>query len=210
MNKKAALRGLYGITDASLLNDESSLLHAVEQALLGGMRILQYRDKSLPYSQSLDHAQKLLTLCHNYQAVFIVNDDVELAAEVQADGVHVGGSDASVESARQRLGPDTVIGHSCYNRLDLAIEAQAQGADYVAFGRFFPSRTKPQAVLADGDVLMQASEELEIPVCAIGGITIDNASVLIEQGADMVAVIDNLFSSEQIEMQARRFNRLFQ
>lgn len=210
MNKAVALQGLYGITDARLLSDESSLLHAVEQALFGGMRILQYRDKSLPYSQRLVHAQKLLSLCHNHQAIFIINDDVELAAEVQADGVHVGGSDASIASARQRLGPDAVIGHSCYNRLDLAIDAQAQGADYVAFGRFFPSRTKPQALLADVDILNQANRKIEIPLCAIGGITTDNASELIARGADMIAVIDNLFSSTQIEVQARRFNSLFQ
>jgi thiamine-phosphate pyrophosphorylase len=206
---KIKLAGLYGITDASLLPTTSSLMSAVEAALQGGMNILQYRDKTLPLSEKRHQARLLRQLCTDYQALLIINDDVELALDVDADGVHLGKSDSDIQLARQRLGTDSIIGGSCYNRLELAVEAERAGFDYVAFGRFFPSLTKPEAVQADPQMLQQAREQLSIPICAIGGIKLDNAEQLVRQGIDMIAVINDLFSASDIRQRAQDFCNLF-
>ena len=203
------LSGLYGITDPEILPDTHRLLEAVEQALAGGMRMLQYRAKSISFAQRRTEARLLRQLCHDNQALFIINDDLQLALECDADGVHVGREDESIGRARELLGPEAVIGCSCYNRLENALEAQAQGADYVAFGRFFASQTKPQAVQADPDLLAEAHGKLEIPICAIGGVTVDNAPILIEQGVDMLAVIRGLFAARDIQATAQAMSRLF-
>ncbi len=194
MPERARLRGLYGITDETLLPHTHALLSASEAALRGGMSILQYRAKSLTQAEKTRQAVALRRLCDEFGALFIVNDDVDLAKTVAADGVHVGRDDAAIEQARAMLGAEAIIGVSCYNRLDLALQAQQQGADYVAFGRFFASNTKPQAVQAEPDLLQQAKAQLDIPLCAIGGITTGNADQLVAQGADMIAVIDDLFA----------------
>ncbi len=206
---RARLRGLYGITDHQLLTDLTSLTDAVSQALQGGMRVLQYRAKRLAPGQRLEQARALRELCSNHQALFIINDDVELALAVAADGVHLGREDPSIARARSQLGAQALIGCSCYNRLELAQQAQAQGADYVAFGRFFPSLTKPDAVQAEPALVKQARSALTIPICAIGGITPHNASILVEQGADMIAVIQGLFAQHNVFQQAQQFSRLF-
>ncbi len=206
---RSRLHGLYGITDHQLLTDLNSLTDAVSQALQGGMRVLQYRAKQLPSSQRLTQARALRQLCTEHQALFIINDDVELALTVSADGVHLGRQDASITEARAQLGAQSIIGCSCYNRLELAQQAQAEGADYVAFGRFFPSRTKPDAVQAEPALLAQARAELSIPLCAIGGIDPDNASILIEQGADMIALIQGLFAHKDVFARAQKLSRLF-
>ena len=148
-------------------------------------------------------------LCREHGAISIINDDVELAAEVGADGVHIGKDDAALSAARARLGQGAVIGMSCYNRLELALDAECQSADYAAFGAFFPSRTKPNAVFADIDLLREAKEKMNIPVCAIGGITAERAQTLVEVGADMLAVISDVFAADDIEAAARRFAQLF-
>jgi len=155
-------------------------------------------------------AGEVVRLCRAYGALSIVNDDVELAARVGADGVHIGKEDAALAYARNRLGQGAVIGVSCYNRLDLALEAAAQGADYVAFGSFFPSRVKPEAVPASLDLLREARQTLSLPLCAIGGITADNAAPLVEAGADMLAVISDVFAAAEIEAAARRYAPLFE
>lgn len=203
MNNK--LSGLYGITDPQLLPDTDTLLSSVELALQGGMSILQYRAKSVPGREQITQAGQLKKLCQHYQAIFIINDNVELAGKVQADGIHLGRDDVSITAARERLGEKTIIGCSCYNRLDLALYAQQQGTDYVAFGRFYPSRNKPGAVQAPLQLLQQARSVLDVPVCAIGGITTHNAGILIKRGADMVAVIDDLFSASDVYQQAKDF-----
>ena len=203
------LKGLYGVTDSQLLPDDRILLEAVEQALMGDMKVLQYRDKSLDHEKRLRQASTLRVLCHKYGALFIINDDIELAAESEADGVHLGQQDESVESARNRLGDYAIIGISCEGSLDQARAAVEQGANYIAFGRFFPSRTKPDAKPADLSLLPAAKEAFNIPVVAIGGITVDNAPQLVEVGADMVAVVHNLFASTDIQSRARSFAELF-
>ena len=204
------LKGLYGVTDSHLLPDDNSLLHAAEQALRGGMKVLQYRDKSDDQNKRLRQAGALKVLCHQHQAILIINDDVELAAAVEADGVHVGQSDASVAEARARLGDYAVIGVSCSGSIELAQKAVDAGANYIAFGKFFDSITKPDAKTASIGVLPEAKQRFEVPVVAIGGITVDNASQIIEAGADMIAVVNNLFAAPDIQRRARELNKLYQ
>lgn len=141
------LAGLYTIADTQYL-DDARLLPAVGEAIAGGARVIQYRDKKHNAEARLEQAKKLAKLCRQHSVLFIINDDVELAKQVQATGVHLGREDASLAQARAQLGPQPIIGVSCYNNLAHAVKAQAEGADYVAFGSFFPSRTKPQAVRA--------------------------------------------------------------
>lgn len=198
------LRGLYAITDQVLIPD-ATFSQRVEAALRGGARIVQYRDKRENDVLRQQLAAELVRLCREYGALSIINDDVELAAKVGADGVHIGKDDAAFTLARALLGQGAIIGVSCYNRLELALDAQKQGADYVAFGAFFPSKTKPEAVPASLDLLRAAKEQLNIPTCAIGGITHANAPTLVEAGADMVAVISDIFTASDIEASTRRF-----
>ncbi|MEF3194210.1 MAG: thiamine phosphate synthase [Halothiobacillaceae bacterium] len=208
MDKREALRGLYVITDTALIPDDR-FAERVEAALRGGARIVQYRDKRRDAGVRLRLAAELVSLCRTHGALSIINDDVELAAEVAADGVHLGKEDAALGQARNRLGQGAVIGVSCYNRLELALEAAAEGADYVAFGSFFPSRTKPEAVPANMDLLREARKKLSLPLCAIGGITADHAAPLIEAGADMLAVISDVFAAADVEAAACRYAPLF-
>ena len=172
--KKPVCRGLYAITDAVLLPDER-LLAAVEQAIVGGARWVQYRDKSEDGGRRLAQAHGLNQLCRRHQIPLIVNDDVELAAQVGAAGVHIGRDDPAFATARARLGETALIGISCYDRLTLALDAERAGADYVAFGAFFPSPTKPDEIRAPLGLLREAKVSLKVPVVAIGGITLDNA-----------------------------------
>jgi len=202
------LRGLYAITDARV-TDPKQIVRAVEQALLGGARLVQYRDKGDDDARRAETAGRLRRLTRTHGALLIINDDVELAAQSGADGVHIGRHDAALREARARLGREAIIGVSCYNQFQLAQQAVAAGADYVAFGRFFPSRTKPDAVPADLDLLCRAKRELDVPVAAIGGIGIDNAAPLVAAGADMLAVVDGLFAQADIRAAAERFRALF-
>ena len=202
------LRGLYAITDARE-TDPQKIAHAVEQALLGGARIVQFRDKSDNRPRRLRSARALRELTRQHQALLIINDDVTLAAQSEADGVHIGRHDTELRKARSQLGADAIIGVSCYNQFLLAQQAAQAGADYIAFGRFFPSRTKPDAVPASLHLLQQAKQELDIPVVAIGGITTDNATPLIEAGADMLAVVDGLFAQPDIRAASEKLRKLF-
>lgn len=233
MKKSEALRGLYVITDTALIPD-AQFPERVEAALRGGARIVQYRDKrgdhALTDSPGANRgspqgepeggrprmvgirerlAGEMVRLCREYGATSIINDDVELAARIGADGVHVGRDDAALEHARERLGQGAIIGVSCYNRIELALAGAEAGADYVAFGSFFASRVKPEAVPASPDLLREARKELSIPLCAIGGITADNAAPLVEAGADMLAVISDVFAAADVEAAARRYAPLF-
>lgn len=202
-----ALRGLYVITD-NRLTPHDQLLECVEQALRGGAAIVQYRDKRSNYATRLEEANALKRLCRDYDALFIVNDDVLLAQRCAAHGVHLGQDDEVLASARDFLGPNYIIGASCYNRMDLAVQAVKAGADYIAFGRFFPSGTKPGAVQADPALLQQA-RALDVPVCAIGGITEANAAELIAAGADMIAVVEGVFGQPDITAATARLASLF-
>jgi thiamine-phosphate pyrophosphorylase len=198
------LRGLYAITDGG-----PQIAAAVEAAIRGGARLLQYRDKSADPARRLVQARSLLELCHGHGLSLIVNDDVALAAEAGADGVHLGKDDGRVQDARVRLGPRAMIGVSCYDSLERALQAAHDGADYVAFGSFFASSSKPQAIPAPLSLLVEARRNLSIPLCAIGGITPDNGAGLISAGADMLAVINGLFASDDVEKEARRYAALF-
>lgn len=209
--KHPAIHGLYAITDPALIPDRQ-LLPAAEAALRGGARLLQYRDKTATPAQRRHRASQLQTLCRQYGALFLVNDDPALAADIEADGVHIGQSDGGIARARQRLGPGKIIGVTCHGDLTLAEQAAEGGADYVAFGRFFPSRTKPQAPPADPAILDQARQRLTIPLVAIGGIDSDNGGQLLERGADALAVIHALFSDpapDQVERAAQQLSALF-
>jgi thiamine-phosphate pyrophosphorylase len=202
------LQGLYAITDASLI-PEQRFSATIEQALKGGARIIQYRDKSSDGDKRRQQARDIKALCEKYNAVFIVNDDLALTLEVDADGVHIGNHDTALNDARAQLGQDKIIGVSCYNDFQLALQAQANGADYIAFGSFFSSNIKPDAKRADMDLLRRAKLEIILPVCAIGGITHNNANSLIQSGADMLAVISDVFETEQVEQAAQAFSSLF-
>lgn len=207
MNKPAC-QGLYAITDALLIADDL-LLHAVEQALLGGAQLIQYRDKSGNSTRQLTQAQALSALCQRYNVPLIINDDVELAAACAAAGVHLGRDDPALAAARARLGKQALIGVSCYNRLELAVAAEQAGADYVAFGAIFPSPTKPGETRASVALLREARAALRIPIAAIGGITPDNAPLLLDVGADMLAVVSGVFAQPDIRAAAARYAALF-
>lgn len=202
-----AIAGLYAIADTQYLS-ESSLHNAVAQAIAGGARMVQYRDKTGATGTRLKQAQSLAALCRTQRLAFIVNDDVELAHALGA-GVHLGRDDMRVAQARARLGRDALIGVSCYNEITRATEAQAQGCSYVAFGSFFPSPTKPGAVHVDVALLRSVRRMLHVPVVAIGGITPENGAGLIEAGADALAVIGGLFNAPDVTAAARRYAALF-
>lgn len=208
MNSRQQLRGLYAITDSGLACGRD-LGGSVSAALQGGAKIIQYRDKSSDRERQFTEAAQLLRLTQAHHALLIINDDVELAAGTGADGVHLGRHDMSFAQARQRLGRHAIIGASCYNRLDLAHQAQQAGADYVAFGRFFPSQTKPEAIQATPDLLQQARLELDLPLVAIGGITPENGGPLITAGADMLAVINAVFGQPDIRQACAQFRPIF-
>ena len=208
-NKAGLIQGLYAITDAELIAD-NDLFTAVEAAILGGAKVIQYRNKSASQLQQYQQALQISSLCRQHHVLFIINDDPVLAREVNADGVHVGRDDGKIADARQQLGAHAIIGVSCYNQLKNAEDAIAQGADYVAFGRFFPSQTKPHALQAELSLLDQASRHLSVPIVAIGGITLHNARQLISHGADAIAVIHSLFHDKQEIMNtAKAYQALF-
>ncbi|MEW8494314.1 MAG: thiamine phosphate synthase [Candidatus Thiodiazotropha taylori] len=201
-------QGLYAITDSRLCPSDR-ILQQVESALAGGARIIQYRDKRQDRTGSAAQLREMLKLCERANALLIINDDIELALITKAHGVHLGHEDATLSEARERLGPTAVIGVSCYNRLELAREAEEMGADYVAFGRFFPSRTKPDAVSADPGLLLSARQTIRKPLVAIGGISHENGAQLIAAGADMLAVIEAVFGQPDVEAASRRLSALF-
>ncbi|NWA04346.1 thiamine phosphate synthase [Pseudomonas gingeri] len=203
------LRGLYAITDSQLL--AGKFLSYVEAALEGGVTLLQYRDKSADEARRLREAETLLKLCERYKTRLIINDDAELAARLGV-GVHLGQTDGPLTPARALLGSKAIIGSTCHAQLELAEQAAREGASYVAFGRFFNSNTKPGAPAADIALLERARPALHLPICVIGGITLDNAAPLVAHGADLLAVIHGLFGAEnaqEVTRRARAFNALF-
>jgi thiamine-phosphate pyrophosphorylase len=198
------MRGLYAITPDSA--DTDSLARKVEQALKAGVAMLQYRNKIISKDKRLLQAKELAPLARGYGVPFIVNDDVEIALAVGANGVHLGKEDGDLAAARAKL-PGKIIGASCYNDLELARAAVRTGANYVAFGSVFPSPTKPQAVRAP---LSLFKSNLGVALCAIGGITLDNAPQAIAAGASLLAVISDLFDAPDIAARATLYRKLFQ
>ena len=204
------LRGLYAITDSQLL--AGKFLAYVEAALEGGVTLLQYRDKSSDDARRLREAEALRNLCERYKTQLIINDDAELAARLGV-GVHLGQTDGPLAPVRALLGHKAIVGATCHASLALAEQAASEGASYVAFGRFFNSNTKPGAPSANLELLEQVRIKLHIPVCAIGGITLENAAPLVAHGVDLLAVVHGLFgadSSAEVTRRARAFNALLQ
>ena len=205
--KNNRLKGLYLISNHQQFEDQR-LFDDIDLALQGGVKILQYRDKSVNRQKRLLQCRQLRKKTADCGCLLIINDDIDLAHQVDADGVHLGQEDGSIPQARQLLGDDKIIGVSCYNKMELARQAADDGADYIAFGRFFPSRTKPSAIQAHAEILHQA-KILQIPIVAIGGISQDNAPGLINAGADMIAVIDAVFGQSDIKTATQQFKNLF-
>lgn len=198
------ISGLYAITP----DCDEGLVRKVESALKGGARVLQYRNKSADLHKKKEQALSLKKLCKAHGVPLIINDDIDLAIEIDADGAHVGSDDLEVGLARRML-KKKLLGVSCYDSIELAVQAQDLGADYVAFGSFFPSSTKPDAVKASPGLLQMSKLSIKIPVVAIGGITPENGELLIESGADALAVISSLFDAPDITASARQFSELF-
>lgn len=202
---KFPARGLYAITQPEAKTIQQ-VINEVEAALKGGANIVQYRDKQ-PID-ALTLASELLSLCHSYKVPLLINDNLSLAAQIGADGVHLGKDDGDLTLARQMLGEDAIIGISCYNDVLKAQIMADQGASYVAFGRFFSSGSKPLAAAADISSLNQAKALIKVPIVAIGGILPSNGGQLLAAGADVLAVIGGLFDHEP-ESAARQYLRLF-
>jgi thiamine-phosphate pyrophosphorylase len=211
MTYRGRLRGLYVITPEN--PDAAAWIARVGAALHGGARLLQYRDKSGDAARQRETALALRALTREYGALFIVNDSIPLALAVDADGVHLGGDDGDLSAAREALGRDRLLGASCYADFGRARAAVRAGADYVAFGTVFASPTKPRAVRADLGLFRRCRDELGVPACAIGGITRENAASVAAAGADMLAVISDVFEAGDtaaIAARARAYRTLFE
>lgn len=202
-------RGLYVITDRDLCV-ESGMTASVRAALRGGSAIVQYRDKTGDHRRRQREAAALARECRNANALFIVNDDPELARACDAGGVHLGGEDTDLAQARQIIGDKRLIGVSCYDSIERARDAVAGGCDYVAFGSAFPSPTKPGAVHAPLRLFTEAARELQVPVVAIGGLTPANGGRLVAAGCHALAVISGVFGQPDPEAAARQYVRLFE
>lgn len=199
------LRGVYLITP----QPPAPVRAIVAAGLRGGVRIVQFRIKEGSTTEKYALACELQTLCRQYNALFIINDDIALCQQIGADGIHLGAEDRPLTEARRILGPHAIIGASCYNQIERAQLAQAQGASYVAFGAVYPSPTKPDACRADLALFQQARTSLEVPVCAIGGITPDNAAPLVAAGANLLAVIQGISAAPDPENASHQLCSLF-
>ena len=199
--------GIYLISDYKNLAIDD-LLDKTEKILDVGISLFQFRDKNSKYEIKKSTALKLQTLCKKYNTLFIINDDVVLAKEISADGVHLGGDDMDIDMARKILG-DKIIGVSCYNNLEDAITAEIMGADYITLGSFFNSPTKPEARKIAIDLLPIAKSKLNIPVVAIGGITPENGKQLVDNKADFLAIISGIYASTDIINSVKAYKNLF-
>lgn len=204
---KFPAQGLYAITQTDNKSADT-IIKEVVAAIKGGAVVVQYRDKNPVDAIAL--ATQLFKVCHENNVPLLINDDVDLAMAVGADGVHIGKEDGAIAHARARLGATAIIGASCYNSVERALEAQAQGATYVAFGRFFPSNSKPLAAPAELTTLQAAKLKISVPTVAIGGILPENAGQLLNAGANLLAVIGGLFDKDDIEASARQYKALFE
>lgn len=201
------MRGVYLVTPN--WDDTDRLLDVTEQALREGVALLQYRHKNADEALRREQAAALRLLTRKYGVPFIVNDVLALCEEVDADGVHVGGTDISVAEARSRLGKNKLVGASCYGDLALARAAKEQGASYMAFGGFYPSLVKQYPVTTDPDMVVQAKREIDLPCVVIGGMTPENAAPLAARGADMVAAISSVYLATAPDIAVQKFNQLF-
>lgn len=203
----SSISGLYAVTPNEL--DTKLLVAKVVAALKGGVRLVLYRNKAAGKTLLLRQATALLAACRTYDALLIINDHLDLCARIDADGLHLGAADCRPGPVRRLLGADKIIGVSCYNQLDLAQAAQADGADYVAFGACFGAGNKSKAVNAPLNLFAQAKQSLNIPTVGIGGITLDNAQAVKEAGADAIAVISTLFDAKDVKATTEQFNSIY-
>jgi thiamine-phosphate pyrophosphorylase len=201
------MKGLYLVTPD--WDDTDALIKATETALSVGVGLLQYRHKTANGELRLEQASALLKLCRQHNVPFIVNDHIDLCITLDADGIHVGGTDASVAVVRTLIGKDKILGASCYGDFALAEQAQIAGASYVAFGGFYPSRVKKYEVSTPASIVSKAKSQLTLPVCVIGGMTPDNAKPLVKEGADMVAAISSVYIADDIAITVKEFAAVF-
>lgn len=212
--RETTLRGLYAITPLLAVDAgtpaEEKWLEAIDAALLGGAKLLQFRDKSTDAQRRLRLGLALRARCRERGAYFVVNDDLALALQLAADGLHIGGQDGELPAIRQALPAGKLLGVSCYADLERAHQAIAAGANYVAFGAVATSKSKPAAKPMPAHFLTEARQALQAPICAIGGITLARAPALIDSGADLLAVIDDLFAAKDIQAQASAYQFFFE
>lgn len=204
MNK---LHGLYLVTPD--WDDTDQLVEATEAALKAGVAVLQYRHKTAGDALRRKQALALRELCQRFAVPLIINDHLALCLELDADGIHVGGTDAPVSHIRRSVGADKIVGASCYGDLDLAHAAWQQGASYVAFGGFYPSRVKKYPVTTSPDIITRSKAKIPLPVVVIGGMTADNSTPLVAAGADMVAAISSVYQADDIAAAVRSFLNVF-
>jgi len=203
------MRGLYIVTPD--WDDTAKLLDITEKALKGGAALVQYRHKTATPELRREQAKALQALCKRYQRPFIINDFIDLALELDADGIHVGESDEAVAKVRAAVGPNKIVGASCYGDMDLVRKAHRAGASYIAFGGFYPSRIKKYPVTTELDIVAQMKKEIpSLPSCAIGGIDLENAVPLVERGIDMISVISSVYFADDPEAAARAFARMYE
>ena len=207
MRDSFIIKGLYAITPDSA--DLNTLIRKTQLAIEGGAFMVQYRSKIHDRDVKMQQCAAILRLCREYDVPCIVNDDVEMCRFLEADGVHLGKNDDNIAEVRHILGEDSIIGSSCYDQLDRAKQAQKEGASYVAFGAVFPTPTKPNAPRATLELLREAKREIQIPIVAIGGITMNNAHDVIKTGIDAIAVITSLYESNSIKETAETFSQMF-
>ena len=207
MRDSFIIKGLYAITPD--MADSNSLLQKTQLAIEGGAFMVQYRSKIQDRDVKMQQCAAILRLCREYEIPCIVNDDVGMCRILEADGVHLGEKDDNIAEVRRILGEDAIIGSSCYDQLNRANEAQKEGASYVAFGAMYPTSTKPNAPRASLALLREAKSEIQIPIVAIGGITMNNAHDVIETGIDAIAVINSLYESNSIKETAETFSHMF-
>ena len=201
------MKGLYLVTPD--WDDTEKLVAASEQAIAGGASMLQYRHKTASHELRMEQAAALLAVCRRVNVPLIINDHSALCEKLDADGIHVGGTDASVAQVRARLGKDKIVGASCYGDLQLARDAAAAGASYVAFGGFYPSRVKKYEVTTSPDIITRALSEIDLPLCVIGGMTPHNSRPLIALGAHSVAAISSVYAAANHRAAAEEFAALF-
>lgn len=207
MNNASKLHGLYLVTPD--WDDTRKLLEITELALKGGVSLLQYRHKTADAALRREQAECLQALARSYQCPFIINDYIDLCMDLDADGIHVGGTDMAVAEVRKAIGPDKILGASCYGSLEMAHAAEAAGASYVAFGGFYPSKVKKYPVTTAATIVTDWKAQGKVPSCVIGGMTKENSAPLVANGADMVAAISSIYLAGDPQAAARAFVNLF-
>jgi thiamine-phosphate pyrophosphorylase len=207
MRDSFIIKGLYAITPD--MADSNSLLQKTQLAIEGGAFMVQYRSKIQDRDVKMQQCAAILRLCREYKIPCIVNDDVDMCRVLEADGIHLGEKDDNIAEVRNILGENAIIGSSCYDQLNRAKLAQKEGASYVAFGAMFETSTKPNAPRATLELLRKAKSQIQIPIVAIGGITMNNAHDVIETGIDAIAVINSLYESNSIKETAETLSSMF-